>query len=265
MTRKVTLSLALYSVYDELMRDLPGTLRKVREIGYEAVEFYGDYPNFDAKEIVSALAETGLELAGWQIEWKLLQPAELEKTIAFAKSVNLGTIIVPCLGGKPQIGHTPEEECLEVWQNYVGYMNILTQKLRPHGMRLGYHNHEHEFTTVYGGETVFDMMYRTLHPSTVMELDCGNVYGGKNDPAEVLQRYQSRPSYLHCKPFSKKLGYQTTLGSPDDDSDWTAILKAGMDGGAEQFMVECYTDQKNPYPEIESCLSGLKKALAAIR
>ena len=40
---KIPVGLELYSVRDELKTDLPGTLKKVADDGYECVEFFAPY------------------------------------------------------------------------------------------------------------------------------------------------------------------------------------------------------------------------------
>ena len=39
----IPLGLELYSVRNDLKKDLPGTIRKVAAMGYECVEFYAPY------------------------------------------------------------------------------------------------------------------------------------------------------------------------------------------------------------------------------
>ena len=52
---KEKVGLQLYSVRENLEKDFEGTLRKVKEMGYSAVEFAGLYGN--APEKVKALCE----------------------------------------------------------------------------------------------------------------------------------------------------------------------------------------------------------------
>ena len=41
--KKIPVGLEMYSVRDELMKDLPGTVRAVAKMGYEVMEFYAPY------------------------------------------------------------------------------------------------------------------------------------------------------------------------------------------------------------------------------
>src|SRR5438128_8425584 len=55
--------LELYSVRDELAKDLPGTVRAIAKMGYEVVEFFSPYYNWTpdyAKEVRKLLDDLGL-------------------------------------------------------------------------------------------------------------------------------------------------------------------------------------------------------------
>ena len=52
-------ALQLYSVRDELEADFEGTVRKVKELGYDGVEFAGLYGK-SAAEVKALLDEVGL-------------------------------------------------------------------------------------------------------------------------------------------------------------------------------------------------------------
>ena len=62
----IPVALQLYTVRDETERDFAGTLRRVAEIGYPAVEFAG-YGGLDATQMQSLLSETGLSAASTHV------------------------------------------------------------------------------------------------------------------------------------------------------------------------------------------------------
>lgn len=61
MAKKI--GLQLYSIKHMLSADLEGTLKKVRDMGYEAVEFFGGF-SYPAERITAALKDANLELCG---------------------------------------------------------------------------------------------------------------------------------------------------------------------------------------------------------
>src|SRR3954470_13602365 len=62
--RNIPVGLELYSVRDELQKDLTGTVRAVGKLGYQVVEFYSPYYNWTpeyAKEVRKVLDDSGLK------------------------------------------------------------------------------------------------------------------------------------------------------------------------------------------------------------
>src|ERR671919_79206 len=61
---RVPVGLELYSVRDELTKDLEGTVRTVAKMGYEVVEFYSPYYSWTperAKEVRKLLDDLGIK------------------------------------------------------------------------------------------------------------------------------------------------------------------------------------------------------------
>jgi len=64
-SKKIPVGLQLYSVREQCMADLPGTLAAVSKIGYRAVEFAGYYGR-SAKDLRKLLDDNGLVACGTQ-------------------------------------------------------------------------------------------------------------------------------------------------------------------------------------------------------
>ncbi|MCC7261098.1 MAG: sugar phosphate isomerase/epimerase [Candidatus Latescibacteria bacterium] len=222
---RLRVALGLYTVCEEMKADLAGTLRQVAGMGYEGVEFYGE-PEYEVRQVRAALEGAGLELCGWHIEWRHLQPERLEQTMRYLEAVGNREVIVPCLGGRWQVGHTLAEESRARWEAYVARLNQLSDRLAGAGLRLGYHTPDHEFRLCYEGEPVFALLFDHLAPRILMELDTGNALEGGADPVAWLERYPHRPLAIHCKPYSASAGFDVALGAPGDLNDWAAILVA---------------------------------------
>ncbi len=256
---KVPIALGMYTVYEDIKADMAGTFVKLAEMGYGAIEFYGE-PEYDVDEVRRALDRSGLDLCSWHIEWRNVQPETIERTIDYLKKVGCSRAIVPCLGGKWNVAHKPSEERRVLWADYATRLNGISARLKAHGIDLGYHNHEHEFQLVYDGERVFDLLFRSLSPEIIMELDTGNAIEGGADPAGVLRTYSGRPVLLHCKPFSLDAGFDTVLGALDDRNDWKGIL----DAGRQDFLaliVESESRVGSGLENARACLDGLRRFL----
>ena len=162
------------------------------------------------------------------------------------------------MGGKWNVGHDPSGECEDRWLYYTEWLNQVGEQLKGEGIRLAYHNHEHEFFLHYGGKTVYDIMYENLSPDIVMELDTGNCIEGGGDPLKVLEKYRDRQIILHLKPYSRQKGFDVVLGDESDDNDWNAILHQSR----TQFEWLLVESENGKLPEMENagrCIDNLQK------
>src|SRR5262249_22671801 len=63
-SKKIPIGIELYSVRDELMKDLKGTVTAVAKIGYQVVEFYAPYFQWttdQAKDVRKLLDDLGIK------------------------------------------------------------------------------------------------------------------------------------------------------------------------------------------------------------
>lgn len=248
-------ALALYTVYDELHRDLNSTLHGIYEAGYDGVEFYGPR-SWPAGTVRSLLRETSLELCGWQTEWALLQPEQLEDTLRYMEELGCREIIVPCLGGPWNIGHTQEENSAEIWKRHAEELNRLNARLRREGFLLGYHTHAHEFSDRFGTVTPWDILCTETGQDIFLELDTGSCIESGCDPAAALKQASGKLFVVHCKPFGAKRLLDTPLGAPDDQNDWMETVRLCMDGGCKWLAIE--NEAENRGNKLKTALEDLR-------
>lgn len=220
------LGIQMYTVHEHAWENLEDTLHKVAEMGYKGIEYYGHHSLFQAEKTAKMEARTGVKMIGWHIEWADLQEDTCEETLSYLESVGCPLVIIPCLGGEWNIGHTKEEECKEIWLHYIDWLNELYEKVTARGMRLAYHNHNHEFLLRYDGKRVFDMLFQSLNPDIMMEFDTGRAICAGVDCCEVLKQYGDREALIHLKPYCAETKYDTFLGVPGDQNDIPEILRA---------------------------------------
>lgn len=254
------IALGLYTVFRRACADFAQTAAEVRSMGYEGVEMYGEPEQFPAQTVRETLAQQELTLVGWHVGWEHLQPDTIESSLAFFHKAGLTNVIIPCLGGKWGVGHAPAEECEARWDRYLERMEAVQRRLAREGIRLGYHNHEHEFQIRYGGRSVFDKLYAALNARVLMELDTGNAIEGGADPAQICAD-TDRAIFLHCKPYSRRLGFSVALGDAADANDWRGILAAAQ-GRCEWLIVESESEAAGEMENARQCIGGLKAALA---
>jgi sugar phosphate isomerase/epimerase len=217
-------TLQLYTVRDPLSQDLVGTLRAIRDIGFEYVELAGDYGK-SAAEWSDMLGELGLRVSGSHIGLDTLQ-SNLDGVIADAKTIGMPWIVLPWLGADQRADYAALGETLE----------SIAQRLNAEGLGFAYHNHDFEFTKNEQGEYGLDELFAAA-PSLQSELDLAWVKIGGADPADYLEKYRGRMAVVHGKDFDPARtprwvpAGQGILGYDD-------LLPACLASGAEFIAVE---------------------------
>lgn len=256
------IGIGMYTVHKEAEKNMPETFLKLKKMGYEAIEFYGE-PEYEEAMVKRALREADLTLSGWHIEWKNLKQDNLKRTAEYLNRVNCPIAVIPCLGGKWKVAHGPEEESKEIWYSYIEQINEICEKLEREGIRTGYHNHEHEFLLSYDGKKVFDLLFDGLPEKVIIEFDSGNCIEAGENPMRILQKYKKRDMILHLKPFSEFKGFNTILGAEDDLNDWEELLRPEN----KEYLWLLVESENTKLPEEENaklCMEGLQKILQKI-
>ena len=246
--KRIPVGVQLYSVRDECGKDLPGTLSQIAEMGYEGVEFAGYYGR-DAQTLRKMLDERGLKCCGTHTALDTLLGDELAKTIEFHKTLGNRFLIVPGLPGN-------RRNSAQAWLDTAKLFNDIAAKLKPHGMRTGYHNHSIEFKPM-DGKVPWDIFFGNTVPEVVMQLDTGNAMHGGGETVPLLKRYPGRAGTLHVKPFSRA-NPKAVVG--EDELPWGEIFTLCETlGGTEWYIVEYEVGGVPAVDAIRRCLAGIRK------
>lgn len=245
--KKIPVGVGLYSVHKAMAQDLEGTIRKVRDIGYESVEFYGGAPK-DAARLNAILKETNLQVSGWHSGIDEFLGENFAKTVAFHKSIGNTRIVIP--------GLPPEmTKDAAAWHETAKLFQQIALKLKAEGMTFGYHNHSAEFKPLDNGELAWDIM--ATAPDVVLQFDNGNALSGGADTLAFLKKYPGRAKTIHLKPYSVKDGFATMIG--EDDIPWAeTFLELEHQGATEWALVEFEDDKYEEFEGIRLCFERLK-------
>lgn len=241
--RKIPVGVQLYSVRDLCAKDLPGTLAAVARIGYKGVEWAGYYGR-DAKELRKMLDDVGLVTCGTHTPYESILPDRLSATIEFNQTLGNRFLIVPWMEGRSR----------QDWLEKARLFNEVADKVRSHGLYVGYHAHAHDFQKL-DGETAWDIFFGNTRPDVVMQLDTSNCMAGGADPVEVLRRYPGRAITIHLKAHGG--GPEAVIG--EDKVNWPAVFEwCETRGGTQWYVVEHETSQ-DPLNAIRRAYAALQK------
>jgi sugar phosphate isomerase/epimerase len=235
-------------VRGECEKDLVGTVQAVAKMGYKGVEFAGYYGR-DAKTLRKLLDDVGLKCCGTHIGLNTLLGTELERTVEFNRTLGNRFLIVPGLDRK----YTSSKRA---WQETADLFSELAEKVKPHDMRVGYHNHTIEFQPLEG-ELPWDTFFGRAKPAVVMQFDTGKAMHGGGDATIFLKRFPGRAATVHLKPFSKAKP-NALIG--DDELPWKEIFNlCETIGRTEWYIVEYESDAFPPLISVDKCFQALKK------
>ena len=243
---KIPIALQLYSVREDCAKDFIGTIKAVSEMGYEGVEFAGYY-NLEAKDIRKILDDFNLKVAGSHLGINTLLGDELKKTVEFNSILGNKFLVVPAL--PPEYTKTKEG-----WLKIAELLADISEKVKPYGMRVGYHNHDIEFRPI-DGEIPWDLLFQNTSKDVIMQLDIGNAMHGSADPVEILKKYPGRAVTVHLKEYPF-----TAPAIGEGEVKWEEIFNlCETIGGTEWYIVEYETPGRPPLESVRRCIENLRK------
>lgn len=246
---KFPVALQLYSVRDEMWKDFEGTLRAVKAMGYDGVEFASKCGK-TAAEIRTLCEEIGLVPLSAHIPFTEMM-ADPEGTMKFYAEAGCQYVVIPYLTEEYRPG-------AEKFQDVIDGARVLGKAAKEHGLVLQYHNHDFEFVKI-DGEYALDRLYREVPADYLQtQLDTCWVNVGGEDPAAYLRKYTGRAPTVHLKDFvgGKSDNMYALIGIDDGENkkaeatkfelrsvgagiqDFPAILKAAHEVGSKWIIVE---------------------------
>lgn len=239
----------LYTVRDHMKtpKDIAASLKRVRQIGYEAVQLSGLGPIEDA-ELKKMLDAEGLACVATHESGEAIieRPQEVVEHLS-----RLGcTMTAFPHPGKYQTTTREEVEKLAHGLDAAGAV------LRAAGQVLGYHNHNNEFAKIEG-KTILEMIYELTDPrNLVSELDTYWVQAGGGDPVAWIKKLAKRLPFLHLKDYGYVIGKGVVfeeIGS--GNLDWKTIIPAAEKSGCKWFIVEQDTHWAKDDPFLSLTMS----------
>jgi sugar phosphate isomerase/epimerase len=254
--KRIPVGIELFSVRDELAKDLMGTVRAVAKIGYEAVEFFSPYyqwtPEY-AKEVRKLLDDLGIRCPSTHNSANVFTPDALGKAIELNKI--LGSKYIVMAGPGRVTG-------LDGWKGVADRLSEAAEKLRPLGLRAGFHNHSPEFVLV-DGKLPMDVIAANTPKDVTLQLDVGTCLNARADPVAWINANPGRITSIHCKDWGagEDRGYRVLVG--EGDAPWAKIIEAAeAKGGVEYYLIEQEGSRFSPLETAERCLAYWKKLKA---
>jgi sugar phosphate isomerase/epimerase len=254
------LGLQLYSLREQLPKDVRGTIAKVAQAGYSEVETYGyslehKFWGLSPKEFKDLLTEHKLTAPSGHYGMDTFlgggSQDELKSYIEAANIVGGEYIAIPYLGDS--LRKTADD-----WKKLADKMNEAAATCKASGLKLAYHNHNFEFDKV-GDVTGYDLLLQGTDPKSVQfELDLYWVVRSGKDPIKLFTDHPGRFPMWHVKDMDKKDNtINTEIGT--GAIDFKSIYKDAKLAGLEHLIVEQENFSLDPYVSIKQSADYIKK------
>jgi sugar phosphate isomerase/epimerase len=189
--RSQEIGVQLYSVRNEIKKDLNSTLKQVRSMGIKELEG-GELYGMDLKSYKKMLDQMGYKMISIGIEY-----SELDKDLTpiIEKAKALGATYITCFW-IPHQGNSFSESNINA---AAALFNKAGKVFQENGLQFCYHPHGYEFRPGKNG-TLFDDLVAKTNPSYInFELDVFWAKQGCDDPVALLKKYPKRFLLLHLK------------------------------------------------------------------
>lgn len=248
------IGLQLWSLRAELRTDVPGTLRKIRAMGFRDVEGAGLWGK-TAPELKAALDAAGLKCQSTHMGLDRLRN-DLSGALAEARVVGATSVVCPWIAEK-----VTREDILKA----ADVFNRAGQGAKAAGMRFGYHIHGYEFVPSPDG-TLMDTLAKNTDATLVdFQVDVFHTQHGGGDPVKLIAQYGRRVTSLHLKDMKKGTAITPgqAVGTPDIDVplgtgavNFPAVLRAARTAGPQFYFIE--DESADPLAHIPQSVAYLE-------
>jgi sugar phosphate isomerase/epimerase len=261
---KHPIGLQLYTLREQLAKDVPGTIKHAAELGFNEVETFGYNGKFfgmDAAAYKALLDQNGLKapsghymygnFGNRQVPGTIL--SGWEKAVDDAAAIGQQYMVLAYL--------MPEErKSLDDYKQIAADLNKAGRVCQKAGIQLCYHNHDFEFQAI-NGTLPYDLLTSLTDPTLVkLEMDLYWTVKAGQDPVALFGKYPGRVALWHVKDIDKteKKNF-TEVGN--GTIDFATIFKQANLSGMTHFFVEQDQCPGSPFDSIKQSIGYIKKNL----
>jgi sugar phosphate isomerase/epimerase len=250
--KKLPIGTQLWCVRKQLATDIPGTLNAIAAAGFDAVELENAF-KVPGAEWRKHLDAAKLKACGFHHTLAELQGDRLAATIEFNQAIGNRNLIIRSL-------REDIYKSADLLKQTADAVNEAAEKVKPHKLRVGYHNHAADFNRI-DGEFWWNRFADATTKDVILQLDTGNASQLTGQIIlDLIRRNAGRTVTMHVKPFSKAKP-DAYIGA--DELDWPAIMTAVESvGGIECYIIEYEREGVPPMESLKANLDAFRKLRA---
>ena len=242
----------LYTLRDFIQTpdDIAKTMKRVKEIGYDAVQCsaLGPISPEELKQIVNG---EGLKICATHSSYHRMR----DEPQAVIDEHQLWECKHAAIGGLPAEYRTR----VEGYTGFAREASVVAKRLAAGGLVFSYHNHSFELEK-FGDRIALKILYEDSDPEYFhSEIDTYWIAHGGGDPAEWIRSLKGRASIVHFKDMTMKGNTQIMAEVGEGNLNWPAIISACKQAGTEWYIIEQDTCQRNPFDSLAISLNNLRQ------
>ena len=269
------IGLQLFTFFNVIDNDVPGTFKKIAAVGYKEIESAfsrkGGYYGMKPKEFAAFLKETGLN---WKAHHVLGAPFKMPPGAKMPTGPDGKPIAIPPIRNLKENMQELIDEVAEGGVEYlvcantpintlddikasIEVLNKTDEACKKAGIGFAYHNHDAEFRDVEG-QIPYEMFLSQTKMQ--MELDLAWATKGGKDPVELFKQHPGRFPLWHVKDLDAKS--ESVLPVGEGTIDFKRIFDAASTSDMKHFFVE-HDMPKDPLASITTSYNYLSKLVNA--
>lgn len=248
----MSIAAQLYTLREFLKtpEDIEKTLKRVKEIGYNAIQVSGMGP-IDPTVLKEIADKNSLKICVSHISFDRLKN-DLENVI---KEHKIWKCEYVGLGAMPSEYRTSKSEYLK----FIEDISPIARKIKDNGLQFVYHNHKFEFQK-FEDSTGMDLLFNKSDSKTFgFEIDTYWVQAGGANPVDWIKKVKGRMGVVHLKDMAILNDQQVYAEIGGGNLNWQEIITACRETGVKWFAVEQDICQRNPFESLEISLKYLQQ------
>lgn len=241
----------LYTVreFTKTPEGIAATFKRIREIGYEAVQLSALGP-IDPVELKKIADDNGLTICSTHISYERMR----DETDAVIAEHKLWGCLYPGIGGMPAAYRNAEG-----FHRFAKEASEVARRLKEAGLTFVYHNHSFELEK-FGDRTGLRILYDESDPEAfTSEIDTYWIQHGGGDPAAWISSLKGRAHVVHLKDMAVRGGKPTFAEVGEGNLNWPRILDACRMAGVRWYIVEQDICPGDPFDSLAISLRNLRQ------
>lgn len=247
---KIAAQLFTVRDYTQTEEELKRTLKKIKDIGYNAVQVSSIGP-IEPEKVKKLVDDVGLDICATHISFERLKN-DLKNVIKEHKLWNCDYV---------GLGIMPEKyrNSAEGIREFIKEINPIAKEIKENNLQFIYHNHNIEFAK-HGDKTGMEILFEESNPEYFdFEIDTYWVQAGGANPVDWIKKVNKRMDVVHFKDMTVDDWDPLMAEIGEGNLNWNKIIKTCKENEVKWACVEQDICPGDPFDSLEISFNNLKE------